>query len=180
MAIDRGPWNALVDDDGSNLVGSIWNKDKIKTVILDPTDAAIAAAIAPFVGQVAPWTARPFNAANYAAEPPLTWTPTAAQIPIDRYTYVGNTMFWHFRVNDVTLGGTAGPHIHVKLPGTRLCFVAHQLTGVDGYSNGTYSIHKFFAPASPATDCWIRRVDLGLISPGVFFQEFMLMLEVSP
>jgi hypothetical protein len=41
MAIDRGPWNALVDDDGSNLVGTVWNKDKIKTVILDPVDAAI-------------------------------------------------------------------------------------------------------------------------------------------
>jgi len=43
MAIDRGPWNALVDDDGSNLVGSIWNKAAIKSVILDPADAAFAA-----------------------------------------------------------------------------------------------------------------------------------------
>lgn len=41
MAIDRGPWNALVDDDGSNLVGSVWNKAAIKTVILDPVEAAI-------------------------------------------------------------------------------------------------------------------------------------------
>lgn len=41
MAIDRGPWNALVDDDGSNLVGSVWNKAAIQTVILDPTDAAL-------------------------------------------------------------------------------------------------------------------------------------------
>lgn len=40
MAIDRAPWNALVDDDGSNLIGTVWNKDKIKTVILDPVDAA--------------------------------------------------------------------------------------------------------------------------------------------
>jgi hypothetical protein len=46
MAINRGPWNALIDDDGSNLVGSVWNKDAIKTVILDPTDVEIAAAIA--------------------------------------------------------------------------------------------------------------------------------------
>ena len=38
MAIDRGPWNALIDDDGSNLVGTVWNKDKIKTVLLDPID----------------------------------------------------------------------------------------------------------------------------------------------
>lgn len=50
MALDRGPWNALVDDDGSNLVGTIWNKDKIKTVILDPVDASLVAAPAPIVG----------------------------------------------------------------------------------------------------------------------------------
>jgi hypothetical protein len=42
MAINRAPFNALVDDDGSGLTGSIWNKDKIKTVILDPADAAFA------------------------------------------------------------------------------------------------------------------------------------------
>ncbi len=41
MPIDRGPFNLLQDDDGSNLVGSVWNKAAIKTVILDPADAAI-------------------------------------------------------------------------------------------------------------------------------------------
>lgn len=39
MSIDRTAYNALVDDDGSNLVGSIWNKNAIKTVLLDPIDA---------------------------------------------------------------------------------------------------------------------------------------------
>jgi len=39
MAIDRAPFNALNDDDGSNLVGSLWNKAAIKTVLLDPIDA---------------------------------------------------------------------------------------------------------------------------------------------
>jgi hypothetical protein len=48
MAIDRGPWNALVDDDGSNLTGSIWNKAAIKTVILDPADAAYQPIVAAF------------------------------------------------------------------------------------------------------------------------------------
>jgi hypothetical protein len=42
MAIDRAPFNALVDDDGSNLVGSIWNKAAIAAVILDPADAAFS------------------------------------------------------------------------------------------------------------------------------------------
>lgn len=44
MSIDRGPFNALVDDDGSGTRGTPWNKAQIQNVILDPVDAAIAAA----------------------------------------------------------------------------------------------------------------------------------------
>jgi hypothetical protein len=44
VPIDRTHFNALVDDDGTNTSGSLWNKAAIKDVILDPTDAAIAAA----------------------------------------------------------------------------------------------------------------------------------------
>lgn len=42
MAINRTPFNALVDDDGSGLTGSVWNKAAIQSVILDPADAAYA------------------------------------------------------------------------------------------------------------------------------------------
>lgn len=41
MAINRTNFNLLVDDDGSNLVGTIWDKAHIKDVILDPVDAAL-------------------------------------------------------------------------------------------------------------------------------------------
>jgi hypothetical protein len=44
MSINRAPFNALVDDDGSNTVGSVWNKAAIAGVLLDPIDAALAAA----------------------------------------------------------------------------------------------------------------------------------------
>jgi hypothetical protein len=40
--INRAPFNALVDDDGSGLTGTVWNKAQIKSVILDPADAAYA------------------------------------------------------------------------------------------------------------------------------------------
>jgi len=40
MPINRGPFNALVDDDGSNTIGTVWNKAQIQGVILDPADAA--------------------------------------------------------------------------------------------------------------------------------------------
>jgi hypothetical protein len=39
MPINRAPFNALVDDDGSGNVGTVWNKNQIKSVLLDPTDA---------------------------------------------------------------------------------------------------------------------------------------------
>jgi hypothetical protein len=40
MPINRAPFNALVDDNGTGLTGSIWNKAAIASVILDPADAA--------------------------------------------------------------------------------------------------------------------------------------------
>lgn len=42
MAIDRTAYNALVNDDGSNTVGTVWSKTSIKDVLLDPIDTAIA------------------------------------------------------------------------------------------------------------------------------------------
>lgn len=44
-SINRTAYAALVDDDGSGNVGSIFNKNAIKTVILDPIDAVFAAAL---------------------------------------------------------------------------------------------------------------------------------------
>jgi hypothetical protein len=60
MAINRAPFNALVDDDGSNTVGSVWNKNAIKTVILDPADVAYASVASPaFTGVPTAPTATP-------------------------------------------------------------------------------------------------------------------------
>lgn len=42
MSIDRTNYNLLTNDDGSNTVGSVWNKAAIKDVLLDPIDAAIS------------------------------------------------------------------------------------------------------------------------------------------
>jgi hypothetical protein len=39
MAINRAPFNLLVDDDGTNTVGTVWGKQDIKDVLLDPIDA---------------------------------------------------------------------------------------------------------------------------------------------
>lgn len=41
MAIDRTQYNALVDDSGAGTDGSVWDKNKVKTVVLDPIDALL-------------------------------------------------------------------------------------------------------------------------------------------
>ena len=75
MAIDRGPWNALVDDDGSNLVGSIWNKAAIKTVLLDPIDAALLLTNAKGVADAATGTVPNWAPVGFDAQPALiSWT----------------------------------------------------------------------------------------------------------
>jgi hypothetical protein len=42
MALNRAPFNALVDDDGSGNVGTPWEKARIAGVILDPVDVELA------------------------------------------------------------------------------------------------------------------------------------------
>jgi hypothetical protein len=41
MALDRTWYNTLVDDDGSNTVGSVWNKASVDS-LMDATDAEVA------------------------------------------------------------------------------------------------------------------------------------------
>lgn len=104
MAIDRGPWTALVDDDGSNLVGSIWNKAAIKTVILDPTDTAIAP----------PWVAIPHNAANYTAAAGA-WTVSAANQITLKYVVVGKTAYFTIMI-DASTNTASTARLFLTLP----------------------------------------------------------------
>ena len=42
ITINRTPWGTLIDDPGNNLEGSLWDKNQIKVVLLDPIDVALA------------------------------------------------------------------------------------------------------------------------------------------
>jgi len=92
MGINRGPWNALVDDDGSNLVGSVWNKAAIQTVLLDPIDAALGT-----------WVNVPFNIGNFANQPGIT----GAQILANSYTVIGKTLIWMMQQQGAPGSGTS-------------------------------------------------------------------------
>jgi len=45
MPINRAPFNALVDDDGTGTTGTVWNKAQIQSVLLDQIDALQAKAV---------------------------------------------------------------------------------------------------------------------------------------
>src|SRR4030095_6963433 len=98
MPIDRAPWNALVDDDGSNLVGSIWNKDKIKTVLLDPVDALPSSS-------AGAWT----NITSGTSLQNDGGTPLTATILVNRYRKLGgNTIVWSFGANPIAVPAPTG------------------------------------------------------------------------
>jgi len=130
MAIDRTPWNALVDDDGSNLVGTVWNKDKIKTVILDPTDAAIA----PY------WSFVPFSAANFTSSS-CTWTVAAGNISHLYWVLNGRTVSVVFRITGNMTLSAAATSLTIKLPApvpvTVIPYVGNPFTYYMTGANGT-------------------------------------------
>ena len=141
--IDRAPWSALVDDDGSNLVGTVWNKDKIKTVLLDPIDAAIAPLVPPvLIGQV---TAIPFNASDFSVYPSGSWTVTAGQVTAFHYSRIEKqAIVAVYLIGSVVAG--APTHLIIKLPFTAAVrtfgparIVSAGVELINGYTDGGYA-----------------------------------------
>jgi hypothetical protein len=104
VSINRGPFNALVDDTGSGTTGTPWNKQAIKDVILDPVDAAIGGI----------WIDVPYQAADFTTSGGGSWT-----------TYAPTT--WAYSLSNKTLvialygiswaiGGTP-ISLNVRIPG---------------------------------------------------------------
>jgi hypothetical protein len=109
LPINRAPFNALVDDTGNGLSGSVWNKAAIQSVILDPADAAYAAASV----AVAAWQTVAFNAANF-------WNPaiTAGMVPCNRYVILqGKTLLWMVQMAGAPGPTTPGPYLGLVIPG---------------------------------------------------------------
>lgn len=110
--INRAPWNALVDDDGSNTIGTPWNKAAIAGVILDPVDAAIAASVS---GAVGTWRQAPYNAGDFVSDAG-TWTVPQASVGQNIYSVVGNTLIWAMQINGAVIGAGAGIYLAIQMP----------------------------------------------------------------
>jgi hypothetical protein len=125
MPIIRTNYNALVDDDGSNLVGSPIVKTTFKDVVLDPVDAAIAADIA--AGVASEVTAR--NAAIAAASTVVSrtdigavnnWAPTLSKRTLIEWAGASDATF------SGLAGGSAGYELTVRNTGTKVATFLHQ------------------------------------------------------
>jgi hypothetical protein len=125
MPINRGPFNALVDDDGSNTIGTPWNKQAIKDVLLDPMDLALPV-----------WQVQPFNAAHYSGSGGMVWTVGAAAVLVSRYAIInGRILVWYFYVSWFSggnaLSGTPSTSITITLPGGLIGFAGPQIETID-------------------------------------------------
>ena len=104
MAINRAPYNALVDDNGTGTTGSVWNKAAIKSVLLDPIDAT------PATTQVA---------SNVVGAQP------AFAPGLD-----SDTLIWWYGATDMTLQGLAagatGRRVTLINAGGAVCYVANE------------------------------------------------------
>lgn len=125
MALDRTWYNTLVDDSGSGLDGTIWNKAAVDS-LMDVIDAALAT--------LGVWTDVAYNAATFTASTG-TWTVDVGDQTALRYTLVGKTMTVAFdiRASDVSATPTglqiAIPGGHVCATGTRTAFVYQDAGG---------------------------------------------------
>jgi hypothetical protein len=104
MALNRAWYNALVDDDGSNTVGTVWGKDDIKN-LLDSVDLEIAR----------------------LDSKKTTWTPTittdggsnvvqAGTTSVQaEYAINGDQLFWHLAVVGMVIPVATG-YLRVAAP----------------------------------------------------------------
>jgi hypothetical protein len=110
FAVNRTPFDALVDDDGSNTIGTPWNKQAIKDVILDPVDAAIAPlAVYGF------WSAQAFNTLNFTTDLGA-WGVTADSVIINQYTLIGKTLWWMLRLYNTVAPPPGSSWLLLKMP----------------------------------------------------------------
>lgn len=123
--INRTNYNALADDDGSNTVGSLWNKNQIKIVLLDQIDAILAANVV-FGGTITErartvamgeWTSVAFSAGNFTGDGTITWTLGSSDQETFAYTLIGKTLTVAWRLTSTSTGGAASTSLQIVIPG---------------------------------------------------------------
>jgi hypothetical protein len=106
MPINRAALTALVDDDGSNTVGSLLTKALLGTVIFDPIDAALG---------ITDWASVTYSGANFTATGGGSWTVDSGDQAVFRWRTLGKSLFLQCALNATTVAGTVSA-LNVKIP----------------------------------------------------------------
>jgi hypothetical protein len=106
--IDRTNYNKLVDDDGTGTVGTVWDKGQVKTVILDPVDAALAT--------VGKWIDVPYAAGNFGSDQGAVWFMGSGSMPVNHYVLDNKRLSWNFVSVGFTLGNSLAKELRLVLP----------------------------------------------------------------
>ena len=160
MAINRAPFNALIDDDGSGLTGTVWNKAAIQGVLLDPIDALIG-----------DWQQVPFDASMFSAVG-ANWIVNAGHIGQSAVNKVGPLWMWRLDVNGATIDAPTA-NLYLRIPfGQTISFaypmaVAYANCGGQGIALG--------AMLANGTQLYLQRPDNSAIPAGLAYIKLTVM-----
>jgi hypothetical protein len=113
VTITRTAW---IDDDGSGTTGTVINNAE-KTLLYNQIDEGFAQLLPVQTPAMGYPIDHPFNAADYTAASPMTWTVSAGNVPVNTYSIVGKLVTWIVHMGGATLGGTASTTMTIRLPG---------------------------------------------------------------
>lgn len=63
------------------------------------------------------WIDVPYSAANFTGSGSMTWTVSADNVSVNRYTLIGHTLLWTLFLSGSSLSGTAGVSLSLVVPG---------------------------------------------------------------
>jgi hypothetical protein len=124
MALDRTWFNALVDDDGTNTVGSVWDKADIKN-LLDSVDSELARLESAWIG---------FTPALYSDAG--VWSSAGAYV---KYRRDLHAMRMQVSIEASALSAATAA-IHVQLPVVSTIWAGTPANAIPIFLNGAYEI----------------------------------------
>jgi hypothetical protein len=129
MALDRTWYNSLVDDDGSGMTGSVWDKADVDA-LMDAIDAEIAR-LDGAVGTRVNWTPTVTDASG---------SPLAVSTNTCKYAIIGDQLFWSVSLIGITVLSSTG-HLRVTTPAGVAPLTGTGDTAFARLTNGTTGVY---------------------------------------
>ena len=131
------------------------------------------------VSSVSPWQDVPFNAINFFATAPMTWSVILANILENRFRFSGyKTIDWRIRLQNSTLTAPLSNQININLPGG---FTSSKIAaGICRFNDNAFFIGASDIEA-PTNVLLIVKNDFANFTAvaGGFFLDFTITFEVQ-